>query len=380
MSLNIDWLNAITYKSINPRGVEDFVFRNSALLSYLRKNRLEPYTGGVSMDEAFMYDSMIGGFYDTGEPLSTDVVQPIGGQTFVPRKAYTTVAEYMENLAVNRGPQAVFNSLRIKHKSAINTLNTIWNVSLYNHGQAISGDDRSSKSHGLEEALNDGVTQSWRGSTFTSYGGQTRNDGNVGAGYNSVPYFCGNSSTGAAGQLTYDKLVDMHLRATQGDRMPNLILSNKAVWGFGLKRIQAQQHFEFDKAVGTDAVFGARSIKFMGADWVIDQYAPSSSSQFGETNAKFGQSPTSATVTISGTPATGSNLPSSGTFVPAEALFMLNTETLKFRLSDHPYFKFGFSGWIPSQNTTKIVGRIHSMGTMYCTAPWLNVVGFGINS
>ena len=125
MSLNLNWLNAITYKSINPKAIEDLVFRKGALLANLRKNGFEPYTGGVSMDTAFVYDSMIGGFYDTGSPLSTEVVQPIAGQTFTPRKSYTTVSEYLENLAVNRGPAAVFSALRVKHRVAMNTLNSM---------------------------------------------------------------------------------------------------------------------------------------------------------------------------------------------------------------------------------------------------------------
>lgn len=382
MSLNIDWLNAITYKSINPKAIEDLVFRKGAILAYARKNQFEPYEGGVSMDEAVVYDSMIGGFYDTGNPLSTDVVQPIAGLRWVPKKSYVTIAEYEENLAINRGPAAVFSALRTKHRVAVNTLNSIWNIAMWLHGQNLSGDDRSKFTNGMEEALNDGVTQSWRGNIFTSYGEQTRNQ-EVASGYNglnSIPYFCGNSTSGAAGQLTYDKMIDIHLRGTEGDRMPNLILSNKAMWGFALKRIQTQQHFVFSRDVGTDAVYGARSVKFMNADWVVDNYAPSASTQSGSNEPRLGNYQTAATVTISGSPAAASNLPSSGTFVPGEVGVMMNTDTWKFRLSTHPSFKFGFTGYIPNQVNSLLVGRIRAMGTYYCTNPGLNTVFFGVNS
>lgn len=382
MALNIQWLDAITYKSINPRAMEDLVFRKGAILAYARKNQFEPYEGGVSMDEAVVYDSMIGGFYDTGAPLSTDVVQPIAGLRWTPRKSYVTIAEFEENLAINRGPAAVFSALRTKHRVAVNTLNSIWNIAMWLHGQSISGDDRSKFTNGIEEALNDGVTQSWRGNIFTSYGDQTRN-AEVASGYNglnSIPYFCGNSSTGAAGQITYDKLVDIHLRATEGDRMPNLILSNKAMWGFMLKRIQTQQHFEFRRDIGTDAVYGARSIKFLNTDIVVDNYAPSSTTQSGLNEPKLGNYATAATVTISGTPAASSNIPSSGTFVPGEVGAMLNTDTWKYRLSSHPSFKFGFTGYIPNQINSLLVGRIRAMGTYYCSNPGLNSLFFGVNS
>jgi hypothetical protein len=385
MALNISWLDAVTLKSINPKAMEDLVFRKGALLAYARKNQFEPYEGGVSMDEAVVYDSMIGGFYDTGAPMSTDVVQPIAGLTFTPRKSYVTISEYEENLAINRGPAAVFSALRTKHRVAINTLNSIWNIAMWRHGQSLTSpavDNRLKFTNGIEEALNDGVTQSWRGNLFPIYGGQTRN-AEVASGYNglnSIPYFCGNSSTGAAGQITYDKLVDIHLRATEGDRMPNLILTNKALWGFCLKRVQTQQHFVFNRDVGTDAVYGARSIKFLNTDIVVDNYAPSATTQSGTNEAKLGDYSTAATVTISGTPSASSNIPSSGTFVPGEVGAMLNTDTWKFRLSTHPSFKFGFTGYIPNQIDSLLVGRIRAMGTYYCSNPGLNTIFFGVNS
>jgi hypothetical protein len=118
----------------------------------------------------------------------------------------------------------------------------------------------------------------------------------------------------------------------------------------------------------------------MGADIVVDNYAPSATSQSGTNEAKLGDYSTAATVTISGSPAAGSNIPSSGTFVPAEVGAMLQTDTWKFRLSTHPSFKFGFTGYIPNQQNSLLVGRIRAMGTYYCTNPGLNTLFFGANS
>jgi hypothetical protein len=238
-------------------------------------------------------------------------------------------------------------------------------------------EDRSKHINGLEEILNDGVTQSWQGHIFTSYAGQTRNQ-EIGEGLNSVPYFIGNSTTGAGGQLGYSQLLTPYLKACKGDRKPDLGLTNKGGFGFLLNRIQAQQMFSFS-AVGQDAVYGAASVKFMTMDIMIDEYAPSQTSQFGSSNAKLGDWTVPSTVTISGSPASGSNIPSSGTFVPGEPLLMLNTSTFKWRNSSHPLFNWGFTGYKPAINSTKISGQILVMGNLLCNAPWLNIPIIGRN-
>lgn len=384
MSLNISWLDAITNKVINPSAIEDLVFRNAVLLAYTRKNAFEVYTGGVSMDNAFLNNAMNGGAFAKGEPLSTDVVEPIAGQTFPPRTYYTAVAHYLENLAINRGPAAVFKALSVKHRAAMNTINNIFNIALYRHGQAtttgiISG-DRITQTNGLDEALNDGVTQGPWGDYFISYAGQSRaNTTELAEGYYSVPYFCGNATTGAAGEINYSKMLAAYLRAVKGSRKPNIALTSKSGWGFIATKIQAQQIFQFNANFGTDAYYGADSIKFMGCDIMIDEYCPSTID--GKNDPKLGNyllAPFTAAATNQQT--LPGKMPTSGTIDPGEVIYWLNTEPLKFRLSDHPLFNFGWKGYVPQANGTKIVGDILAMGTLEYRAPWLGVIQFGINS
>ena len=381
MSLNIDWMNAITLKVINKKAIEDLVFRNAALLSYVRRNAFEPYTGGVSMDNAFLNGPMKGGFFQTGEPLSTDVVEPIAGQTFTPRKASTSVGHYLENLAINRGPAAIFSALAIKHRAAMNTLNNIWDIAFYRHGQAttagiISG-DRVGASNGLDEALNDGITQGPFGDSFVSYGGQSRAGTDVAPGYYSVPYFVGNPTTGAGGEINYHHMMRSYLGTVQGGRSANIGLTNKALWGFLAEKIQAQQLFQF-KMGETDAYWGADSIKFMNTDIMIDQYCPSTLDGKNDPDlgnyllGTFTANSTNQNTTDGRMPRDGSS-----TIVAGEALYWLNTEVLKFRLSNHPLFNFGWKGYVPQANGTKIVGQILSMGTLEDRAPWLGRILFG---
>lgn len=385
MSINISWLDAVTNKVINPSAIEDLVFRNAALLSYTRKNAFEVYTGGVSMDNAFLNAPMKGGSFAKGDPLSTDVVEPIAGQTFPPRTYYATVAHYLENLAINRGPAAVFKALSVKHRAGMNTINNIFNIALYRHGQAtqtgITSGDRSKESNGLDEAFNDGVTQGPFGDWFVNYAGQGRTGGDVAEGYMAVPYFCGNATTGAAGEINYHKLQRGYLRAVKGSRKPNIGLTNKSTWGFIAEKVQAQQLFQFSAQFGTDAYYGADSIKFMGADIMIDEYCPSTLDGKNDTNLGNYLLGT-FTANSQNQNTTDGQMPRDGaaTIVAGEAFYWINTETLKFRLSDHPLFNFGWKGYVPQANGTKIVGQIMAMGTLECRAPWLNTVMFGINS
>lgn len=381
MALNINWLNSITLKVIAPDAVEDLVFKNAPLLAYWRKNRFEPYDGGTSMDAAFLYKSMIGGAYAVGDPFNINVVQPTTGQTFTPRQYYTGISDYLENLDTNRGPAAIFNNLRIKMKAAVNTLNTIIDIAQWQHGQASAStvaSDRSTQMNGIAEALDDGVTMTFNGDIYPVYGGVTRNADGIGEGYNSVPYFCGDSTTGAAGQITYNKLLADYLRCTQGNRTPKIGVGNKAVFGFILNRIQTQQRFEFK--MQQDAVYGAEGISFMGATILVDAYAPSSTTQYGVNDAALGNYATPATNTISGTPAANSYLPASGTFVPGEVFAWINPETWKIRVSSRAPFNFGLYPFRPSNNNTLITAQLLVRLNLYCNAPWLNGVMMGINS
>lgn len=385
MTININWLDAVTNKIINPSAIEDLVFRNAALLSYTRRNAFEAYTGGVSMDNAFLNSPMTGGSFAKGDPLSTDVVEPIAGQTFPPRTYYTTVAHYLENLAINRGPAAVFKALAVKHRAGMNTINNIFNVALYRHGQAtqtgITSGDRSKESNGLDEALNDGVTQGPFGDWFVNYAGQGRTGGDIAEGYLSVPYFCGNAATGAGGELTYAKLLRGWQRGQKGSRTPNIGLTNKAAWGFLANKIQSQQMFQFGASFGKDAYYGADSIKFMNSDIMVDEYCPSTLD--GKNDPKLGNYLLSTFIANTlNQNTTDGQMPRDGssTITAGEAFYWLNTEVLKFRLSDHPLFNFGWKGYVPQANGTKIVGQILAMGTLECRAPWLGTVMFGITS
>ncbi len=380
---NIQWLDAITRKVINPSAVQDLVFKNAALLAYLRKNAFGRYTGGVSMDNAFLTGPMIGGAFTKGQPLSTEVVDPIAGLTLPPRTYQVTVAHYLEDLAINRGEAATFNALAIKHRNAINTLNTIWNVAFYHHGQAAGtgiANARTQHTAGMDEAFNDGLTQGPWGNSYPQYAGQSRGS-DIAPGMNSQPYFCGNAATGAAGQITYAHLLNSYSRYTKGSRVPTLGLTTKSVFNFLLQRIQAQQQFQFNTSTGTDAVFGAESIKFRKADIVVDEYCPGKIEGVNDPllgnylPANFTANATNVQSTFGRMPADGSS-----TIDPGESLWWVNPEPAKFMLSDHPLWNFGWSGYVPQANGTKIVGHIYSMGTLKYEAPWLGGVVFGINS
>jgi hypothetical protein len=49
-----------------------------------------------------------------------------------------------------------------------------------------------------------------------------------------------------------------------------------------------------------------------------------------------------------------------------------------FRISDDKEYGFGFSGFVPAQDNTKVVGQVKAMVNLECTAPRLNKQLFGI--
>jgi hypothetical protein len=130
MATNIDALNATTLKEIYPRVVRDVFFKNSPRLAYLRKN-VVPFEGGVSMDQTFMYDALIGGSYAKGQSFNLSKPETIAGTTFQPKTYFTNVSEFLEDVEIfNKGPLAVFSRVDLDLKNALNTINAILAIAI----------------------------------------------------------------------------------------------------------------------------------------------------------------------------------------------------------------------------------------------------------
>lgn len=349
--------------------MRDVFFKNSPRLAYLRKNTV-PFEGGVSMDQTFMYDALIGGSYAKGQSFNLSKPETIAGTTFQPKTYFTNVSEFLEDVEIfNKGPLAVFSRVDLDLKNAMNTVNAILAIAMYRHGQNISGDDRSLDVNGDAEIMNNGVDPSWEGHVFTTYGGETRN-GTIGSVLNSTPVWVGDSS-GAAGIISYPVMEQAYQTATRGPLSPNLIVTNKAAYAYIKNRIEAKQIVQQER----DPMWGAMGFKFNDAIVLKDDYCPSL--RYGVNDPRLGNYLTSA-FTTPVTVTSGSGLPSNTSVTPGEVIFMYNTDTLQFRLSNSPLFGFGFTGFKYRDDNTRVAGQILAACNMICTDPSLNIQLYGI--
>ena len=360
----VDELNALTYYEVYPRSIEDNFFLAAPELAYFRDHCLVPFTGGSFMQAIFRYAPMIGGFYAPGANLNITKRTTIAALQFDPRYLYVSIPEYKEEIQVqNKGEYAVASLLEADMQNGVDTANGIVAVALPQSGQGA----RSLAINGNVEIMNDGITPSYDGNVYTSYGNQPRN-GAVGSTLNSVPLWCGDA-LGNPGLPQYALFERAYQDATIGKKEPNLLSGNKAVIAAVKAQLQVLQRFQQEK----DPVWGVTGFRFNNAMVLKNDYGPSAI--YGGSDPVLGSWAT-GTFTSPGTTANGgtasaqSNLPASGvTVTVGEVLFMYNTFDYLFRVTDNEEYGFGFSGFVPAQDNTRVVGQIKAMCNMENVSP-----------
>ena len=371
----LDEINLTTLAEIYPHVIEDNFFLDTPFLAYLRAHALTDFTGGANTRFTFLYNPMIGGAYARGDNFNITKRQTLGGAVFDPKLYEVSVPEYLEDLEIlNKGPLAVFSLIDTDLANAMHTISAIVAIAMARHGQ-VSGSgvigNRPKEINGWAEAINDGVTNQWDGSYFTTYGTATRN-GVIGAALNSIPFWNG-TQAGASAPITYQTLEETYQDATIGREEPNLGVSNKAVYAFVKERIQPQQRFAQER----DPYFGVSGMKMNSAMILKDDYWPSL--RYGKNDADLGNYLTS-TFTSHSSVGSGSNMPATQTLTVGEVFNWFNTKKWALRVSNSSLFGFGFTGFKPAQDNTRVVGQILAALNLECFAPRLQKTIFGIGS
>lgn len=341
----LDPVNTIAVKRIIP-GVVDLVFKNDPLLAFLRRNCLMRYEGGPSWQENFQYGITDVLAYAPGDTFPVTQRQLATGTTVTPRYYASVVSAFIEKIKIEmNGPQAVFDYVDLLLQNAAQSMSAQLAVDAYKYGQNL-GTDRSLKLNGLAEALSDGTTASYDGNTYTTYLGLTRNDANISGALNSP------MTSPAASQttITYPILEQAWNSVVVGQEIPDLMVTTNLGMSYLKMAFQSQQRFE-----GTTQDFGFQGIKFNGSTILQSQYAPGAATAGTEEAAHLGVS------ALSG-----------------ETLWFLNTKFLRFYVSTDPLFGFGFTGFLPAQNNSVVVGRYHFSGNLTCTGPRYSRVLHGI--
>lgn len=341
----LDPVNTIATKTIVP-GVVDNVFRNSPLLAFCRKNCLRQYDGGPSWQENFLYDVLTVAAYTPGESFDISNQQVATGGTVTPRYYNVSVSALIEKLRIEmNGPKAVFDYVDMLLQTAALTMSAKLSNDVYRHGQSVSGSDRSRNINGLDEALNDGSTNGFDGRAYTSYLTLTRTD--VNSALNSLM----TSPTASLSRaITYQDLEQAYSSVIIGSEMPDLIVTTNNGWSYIKMAFQPQQRFET-----SDPDLGFQTVKFNGSRIVADQYAPGARTAT-TPDGRVGYS------AISG----------------GETIWFLNTKYLRFYVSTDSLFGFGFTGFLPAQNTSTVAGHYKFAGNFTVTAPRLMRVLFNV--
>ncbi len=341
----LDQINTAAAKTIVP-GVVDNNFKNDPLLAYLKANSLKKYSGGPSWQENFLYSSLIGGFYKKGEQFDITQVQTKTGGTVTPRYCEVNVSLFREDIEVEaRGEQAVINLVDSALQEAALTMSARLAIAIYNHGQALAGDDRSAALSGLAEAVNDGTTAGWTGTAFPTYLTLTRNDANIGAALNS-PMTA--PAANVNGPISYSILERSYNSIVIGSEQPKIGVTTNLGMSYIKLNFQPQQRFETQ-----DAQIGFTGLKFNSAMIMQSQYCPGTQ---GVNDARL-----------------GNYLASAG-----ETFWWLNPRFLRLYVSTSPKYAFGFTGFVPAQDNTTVAGQYLFAGNFTCTAPRLQRQLFGI--
>ena len=376
----LDALNATTLKEIYPRVVRDQFFKKTPFAAYARAKCLAPFGGGAFMQNTHIVAPMIGGAYSPGASWNITKRETLT-VTFFDMKYYeVAIPEYLERILVeNVGPLAAFSLVNIDLQNAMNTGSGIVAIDLSLHGQpggvGIVG-SRPNNVNGWIEAANDGITPGWEGSIFTSYGGQPRN-GFAGSTLNSIPVFWGNSGTGGGAPVSYSQIEELYQTASVGDMEPDLIVSNKAFYAYVKEKIQPQQRFAQER----DPYWGANGLKINGAMFLKDDYFPST--KYGKNDPDLGNY-LAGTFVSPGTTANGgtadptSNLPSPGKVVTVgEVVGMFRMSDFLLRIPDNPVYGWGNSGFIPTNDSSRVVATIKAGVQLQCLSMRTQAQAYG---
>lgn len=370
---NLDAVNAVTLKVIWPRQITDNFFRAIPFFTMLRDKAIQTFDGGTLMQYPFLFNAEMAGAYQPGSTFNIDKVDTIAAQQFREKYYYANITEFKEEIQVrNKGQAAVFSLLDARMKNAMMTLTTRIALDAWRHGQALSGSNRAMNINGISEALNDGTLPSWDGNVFPTYGNQARN-GVIGAGLNSVPQWFGKSD-GTTGKITYDQMEHMYQLASQGNISPDLGVTSKRGLTILKNALQVQQQFNQE----TDPRYGFEGIRLNKMLITKDDYCPSA---YGANDSRLGNYLTSYfSNPLTGTPAGGfPNQTDAPNLTVGEILFMLNTDTWVYRVASDPEYQFGWTGFKPAQDNTRVSGQVLVANNLECVAPRLNIHGYGFS-
>jgi len=335
---------ASTLNEIKDGIVFDNFFVDTPLQRYFRaEGALDPFYGGAAMQVPFQFARLSGGAIAPGQDVAVTRRQILDAALFIPKlyTAFTGLEEFQLKV-LNAGPEAKVDLYELYIETLTKGLNTDVEIDWYVHGQANAttiASNRVLNMNGMAEALNDGVTNSWNGDIFTTYGAQLRN-GAVGNALNSIPQWLGDAN-GNAGPISYEVMLQTYLLAIE---RPTMGLTSRQGYSYIAAMLQRQQRYQVD----VDTNIEMRGIRFEEAIIFNDLLTPSAVTPSLLPSGLSQTSTLTSTFSSASSPATASKLPGSKTITVAELLLWLHIPSWRYRPAADPDFMFGVRGPIPS--------------------------------
>lgn len=368
---------ASTLNEIKDGIVFDNFFVDTPLQRYFRaEGAVDPFFGGAAMQVPFQFARLSGGAIAPGQDVVVNRKQILDANLFIP-KLYTgyVALEEFQLKVLNAGPEAKVDLYELYIETLTKGLNTDTEIDWYRHGQQNGTgvtDNRVLNMNGMSEALNDGVTNSWDGNYFPTYGGQARN-GAIGNALNSIPQWLG-TSTGATGPISYEVMLQTYLYAIE---RPTMGLTSRQGYTYIAAMLQRQQRYQVD----VDTNIEMRGIRFEEAIIFNDLLTPSAVEPALLPTGLSQSTTQTGTFTSAASPAAASNLPASTTITVGELLLWLHIPSWKYRPAADPDFMFGVRGPIPSPtNPTMDTLFMNLALNSYTPVPRNSIQCYGLGS
>ena len=363
---------------------ENYIWQNSYVATPLQRyfrasGAYDPFSGGAAMEIPFLYAGAQGGAIAPGQDVTVNRVQMITANLFSPKlyTKYIPVEEFSIQV-LNSGMNARVGLLEAYLEQMLEGLDFQIEGDMFRHGQAAGpgiSDSRINSINGFSEAINDGVTPSWDGNVFATYGGQVRN-GAINAALNSTPIWLGDAS-GNPAPPNYQSLLKTYKQVIG---RPSLGVTGWSGYTAIAAAFQRQQRYD----IRTDQNINWSGIKFEDATIFDDDIVPtpnpkpSISNLFNTANAI--QTGTFAVPT--GSPNALNNLPVAGTTVTVgELLFWLDVDDWRYRpaaTEEFNYYMMDPIRW--PQNPTMYTQFLRHSLNMYTPTPRRHQQSYGIKS
>jgi hypothetical protein len=366
--------------------LDAYVYQNSYIATpFQRQARASgaynPFVGGALMQVPSIYAGAQGGFIAPGTDVTLNRTQMITASAFQPKlcEKHVPIEEFSLEV-LNTGPNARIGILEVYLEQMIEGIDFDIEISMFRHGQGLSAgvsDDRTNFINGMSEAINDGVTPSWDGNVFPTYGSSTRN-GAIGASINSTPVWLGDAS-GNPAPPSYQQLLKLYKLAIG---RPNHIQTSYIGYTAIAAAFQRQQRYD----IRDNQDINWSGIKFEDATIYDDDITPSSNPKPSIANLEPGagsiQTGTFVLTTAQTANSGISNLTAAmagTTITVGEPIWMLDMESWEYRPAATESFNYKFMDAIRwPQNPTMYSQFLRHSLNWYCPTPRRNVAGYGI--